>query len=348
MAVLPVEHRWLLLIHQIPPTPPYLRTKIGRRLARLGAVAVKNSVYVLPASDQRIEDVQWVRREIVAGGGDAVICEARFVEGMSDAEIENLFRAARDEDYHAVADELRTLLAGLRRRRKLDAPTRAEAEATLERVRKRNAEIATIDYFAASGGEVVAGLVHELEDRLAEEGRPVPREILPLAEYRKRTWVTRKGIHIDRMASAWLIRRFIDADAKFLFVPGKAYRARPGELRFDMFEAEFTHEGDRCTFEVLLERFGLADAGLRALAEIVHDVDLKDEKFGRSDAEGVARVVAAIALTARDDEERLARGSTLFEDLYTLFSRKPSEEDGRDRGRQRHGREHLGGVRGHE
>jgi hypothetical protein len=319
------EHRWLLLIHQIPPTPPYLRTKIARRLARLGAVAVKNSVYVLPFSDARVEDLQWLRREVVAGGGDAVICEARFVEGMSDAEVENLFRSARDDDYHAVADELRALATSLGRRKKLDHAVRAETGLALERLRKRVAEIASVDFFAASGGEVVAGLVHELEERLGEGGRAAARETLPLEDYRGRTWVTRKGIHIDRMASAWLIRRFIDPDARFEFVPGKAYRPKPGELRFDMFEAEFTHEGDRCTFEVLLERFGLGDLGLRTIAEIVHDIDLKDAKFGRSDAEGVARVVAALALSARDDDERLARGSALFEDLHKLFARKASE-----------------------
>ena len=324
-----VVRRWLLLIHQIPPKPPYLRTKIGRRLQRLGAVAVKNSVYVLPASDQALEDFQWVRREVVAGGGDAVVCEARFVEGMSEAEVEGLFRAARDEDYHALADELRALLAPLKRRRKLDDVTRVGLTAALDRARKRMEEIQTRDFFGAAGREVVAGIQHEIETRLGEAGRRNRHGSLEPAAYRGRTWVTRKGIHVDRMACAWLIRRFIDPDARFLFVPGKAYEPKAGELRFDMFEAEFTHEGDRCSFEVLIERFGITDVGLRAIAEVVHDIDLKDGKFGRADAEGVARVIAAIALSAQDDEDRLARGSSLFEDLYKLFSRRSGDGERR-------------------
>ncbi len=96
-------------------------------------------------------------------------------------------------------------------------------------------------------------------------------------------WVTRQGVHVDRIASAWLIRRFIDPEARFKFVPAKGYVPEPGELRFDMFEAEFTHEGDRCTFEVLLARAGLADPALAAIGEIVHDIDLKDAKFGREE-----------------------------------------------------------------
>ncbi len=324
-----VDQRWLLFIHQIPPKPPYLRTKVARRLARLGAVAVKNSVYVLPVGDQALEDLQWVRREIVAGGGDAVVCEARFVEGMADAQVEALFHGARDGDYHALAADLRGTATMLKRRRKIDDATRAEVGAELDRVRKRLDEITAIDFFGASGRQAVDGLLHEIEGRLGADGGHVPRAALPMAEYRGRTWVTRKGIHIDRMACAWLIRRFIDPEARFLFVSGKSHEPKPRELRFDMFEAEFTHEGDRCSFEVLIERFGLADLGLRAIAEVVHDIDLKDGKFGRSDADGVARVVAAIALSAKDDEERLARGSALFEDLYKLFSRKSGDGDRR-------------------
>jgi hypothetical protein len=120
------------------------------------------------------------------------------------------------------------------------------------------------------------------------------------------------------MASAWLIRRFIDPDARFKFVPAKGYRPSAGELRFDMFEAEFTHEGELCTLEVLVQRFGIADPALRDIAEIVHDIDVKDAKYGREEAPGIGQVVAGIAAAHPGDEERLARGSALFEDLYAL------------------------------
>ncbi len=312
--------RWWLLIHQIPPKPPYLRTKIAKRLARLGAVAVKNAVYVLPATESSLEDLEWVRKEVVAGGGEAFVVEGRFVQGLTEAETQALFRAARDADYHELADELRPTLAQLKRRKKLDAADREALAAVIERARARLADIVAIDFFSASGREVVAGLLGELGARVSGRGGH-KTATLDRADYRRRTWVTRQNIHVDRIACTWLIRRFIDPEARFRFVPGKTYEPRDGELRFDMFDAEFTHEGDRCSFEVLLDRFGLRDPGLVAIAEIVHDIDLKDRKFARADAEGIGRVISAIASSAEDDDDRVARGSALFEDLHKLYAR---------------------------
>src|SRR5262249_2646288 len=154
--------------------------------------------------------------------------------------------------------------------------------------------------------------------RPTEKEEPAPAH----ESYRGRTWVTRKGIFVDRIASAWLIRRFIDPDAKLKFVVGKGYQPLAGELRFDMFDAEFTHVGDRCTFEVLLERMALEDPALHAIGEVVHDIDLKDGKFGRPQAAGLETLLAGLALRAKNDEERLARGSAIFDDLYEVFRRK--------------------------
>lgn len=141
-------------------------------------------------------------------------------------------------------------------------------------------------------------------------------------ELKGRTWVTRKGVHIDRIACSWLIRRFIDPDAVIRFVAGKGYRPKKGELRFDMFEGEITHEGDRCSFEVLLERAGIEDPALQAIAEIVHDIDLKDAKFGREEATGIASLIAGIAAANSDDEGRLAQGAPVFDNLYQYFKSK--------------------------
>jgi hypothetical protein len=142
------------------------------------------------------------------------------------------------------------------------------------------------------------------------------------ADYRKRIWVTRKGIHIDRMGSAWLIKRFIDPDAKFKFVPARGYRPEKGEIRFDMFDAEFTHEGDRCTFEVLVARLVPNGGALHAIAEIIHDIDLKDSKFERTEAAGIDTLITGICTRYKDDDERLQRGSAIFDDLFESFSRK--------------------------
>jgi hypothetical protein len=309
------ERRWLLLIHQIPPKPAYFRVKIWRRLQAMGAVAIKNSVYVAPRTDDTQEDFEWLLREIVKGGGDASICEARFIEGLEDDHVEALFNAAREADYRQIADEARAIAE-----RGLPGEARPQADAEVARLRRRLAAVNGIDFFDAPGREIAEGLMGELERRVHAR-TAAPRTARP-NELRGRTWVTRKGVHIDRIASAWLIRRFLDADSRFKFVPARGYRPEPDELRFDMFEAEFTHDGDLCTFEVLLARLGIDEPALRSIAEIVHDIDLKDEKFGRPEAIGVDHLIAGIALAHREDEERVARGSAVFDGLYEYFRRK--------------------------
>jgi hypothetical protein len=315
-------NRWLLLIHQLPAKPAYFRVKIWRRLQALGAVAVKNAVYALPANEQTQEDFEWLLREISEGGGEAMLCEARLIEGLSDHEVRALFNEARGEDYDAIAEEARSMGGELG-----DEPPpekRAEVKGQLARLKNRLAQVVGIDFFGAERRVPAEGLLAELEDRVAEPASGEPTEATSsdadaLQDMRGRTWVTRQGVFVDRIASAWLIRRFIDPEAQFKFVPAKGYKPASGELRFDMFEAEFTHQGDRCTFEVLLEQAGLDDPALRAIAEIVHDIDLKDAKFARDEAAGIASLIAGIARAHPHDEERLAQGVAVFENLYASF-----------------------------
>jgi hypothetical protein len=316
------EARWLLLIHQIPPRPSYLRVKIGRRLQALGAVPIKNSVYVLPRSEQGFEDLQWVRREILAGKGDATACEARFVEGLSDLSVEALFSAAREADYEALAREARRLQGSLKAARRWQ-PSRAErTSSALLRLRRRLGEVAAIDFFGAPGRGRVEGILAAVEGSLRTTADSPAEGATPVGEVRGRRWVTRAGVHVDRIASAWLIRRCIDPEARFKFVCGPDYAPEEGELRFDMFEAEFTHQGEDCTFEVLLRRFGIGEPALKHVAEIVHDVDLKDARFSRPEAAGLDRLVAGIAMRHKDDESRIRDGEVVFEALYEYFRRK--------------------------
>jgi hypothetical protein len=311
-----LEPRWLLLIHQIPPKPAYFRVKIWRRLQTMGAVAIKSSVYVAPKTDEAQEDFEWLLREIVKGGGDASICEARFIEGLEDDRVEALFNAARELDYRQIADDARAI-----GERGFSGEGRSQAGVEVERLRRRLVAVTGIDFFGAPGRESAEGLVSELERRVLAPAPPGPRKA-GLEELQDRTWVTRKGVHVDRIASAWLIRRFVDPDAPFKFVPARGYRPEPGELRFDMFEAEFTHDGDMCTFEVLVSRLGIDDPALRPIAEIVHDIDLRDGKFARPEVTGVEPLIVGIAVAHRDDEQRLARGGAVFDALYEYFRRK--------------------------
>ena len=315
--------RWLLLIHQIPPKPNYLRVKIWRRLHRLGAVAIKNSVYVLPKNDQTQEDFQWVLREIIEGSGDGTLCEARLIDGLTDDHVEALFQSAREADYAHIAEEARLLGKTLPVKVKPAEARRVQLEHEIVRLRKRFDDLIAIDFFGAPGREAASGLVSGIEARIRGNKAAAPSQTrMDREKLRGKIWVTRKGIHVDRMASAWLVRRFIDESAKFKFVPAKGYKPLSREIRFDMFEAEFTHEGDRCTLEVLIKRAGIEDPALIPIAEIVHDIDLKDSKFKRQESLGIERLIAGIAMSSKDDDQRLARGIAVFNDLYEYFRRK--------------------------
>ncbi len=312
--------RWILLIHRIPPTPAYQRVKVGRHLARVGAVAIKNSVYALPLNDETQEDFQWVLREIVKGGGDGSILEASFIEGLTDAQVIEIFQEAREQDYRALSAEARAAAGAFPKQGRAPKDGRTDLARQLARLRQRATELAAVDFFAAPGREVLEGLLSGMEERMRSVETPQEPSRSPLdrSQYRGRTWVTRTGIKVDRMASAWLIRRFIDPDARFKFVPAKGYRPEGGELRFDMFEAEYTHEGELCTFEVLVQRFGLSDPALHDIAEIVHDIDVKDARYGREEAAGIGQLVNGIAAGHPADDARLARGAAVFDDLYAL------------------------------
>src|SRR6266511_145422 len=299
-----LAHSWLLLIHQLPAKPAYLRVKIWRRLQGIGAIAVKNAVHVLPMNEETQEDFEWLLREIEEGGGEAFVCEARLIDGLSDQEIRALFDKARDADYAQVVKDARALAKSLRPNAKTSAL--ADVRAQVARLRKRLAEIVAIDFFGAIGRETAEEMIRTLEARLNEDADVRGKDTAPSAArppetLRNRTWVTRQDVYVDRIASAWLIRRFIDPQARFKFVSGKGYRP---------------HEGEKCTFEVLLERCALKDPALRAIAEIIHDIDLKDSKFGRPEVAGIRTLIEGISVATKDDPVRIARGSEVFNDLY--------------------------------
>jgi hypothetical protein len=313
--------RWLLLIHEIPAKPAYLRVKVWRRLQSLGAIAIKNAVYALPADMQ--EDFEWVAKEIAEGGGEAMICEARLIDGLSDGDVRAMFNAEREEAYLALAKDARALEEALSH--DLGSAARADAKVQFRKLKAHADHIYGTDFFGANGRETLDGLLGGVEMILNRDNPDISRdsvqgEIGP-RDLTGRTWVTREGVHIDRIASAWLIRRFIDPKAAFKFVPAKGYVPQAGELRFDMFEAEFTHVGDRCTFEGLMLAAGLIDPALQAIAEIVHDIDLKDAKFGRDETAGIAQLISGNCISRKDDFARIERGAALFDDLYAHFDK---------------------------
>jgi hypothetical protein len=318
--------RWLLLLYQFPAGPDSRRVKVWRRLQSIGAIAIKNSVYALPLGDQSHEDFTWLLTELKSNGADGAIVESRFIAGMSDQQIQELFNDARNADYRNLQDEIDAALSALPPNKKAETEAvRESARRTLVRARKRIAEIERIDFFSAQGRDAVESVMQTLVERTSDRPAIAAKEdgkmsAVTTQDLTGRIWVTRRGVRVDRIASAWLIRRWIDAGARFKFIAGKDYAPADGEIRFDMFDAEFTHEGDLCTFEVLSRLTGPDDAALKSVGEIVHDIDLKDAKFGRPETEGIAHVLAGIVAGTDDDDARIERGSALFEDLYRFFS----------------------------
>jgi hypothetical protein len=320
------EGKWLLLIHQIPPKPGYFRVKIWRRLQGLGAVAIKNTVYVIPRNEETFEDFQWVLREIVQGGGDASICAASFIEGLTDEQIKALFQEARNADYAQITEEAQVILdAAPASRVAVNADNLTHLETRLSRQRKRLAAVVAVDFFAAPAREPAEKMLEQIANRLRQMKQTESVENNSrkpdLTQLMGKTWVTRKGVHVDRMACAWLIRRFIDSNAQFKFVSSKGSRAKTEELPFDMYEGEFTHTGDLCTFEIFVRSFFSSDEALAQIGQIIHDLDLKDEKFKKAETAGIGALLNGLASAHKSDDARLERGSAIFDDLYEYFKR---------------------------
>jgi hypothetical protein len=306
--------RWLILVHRIPPKPLYLRAKIRQRLAGVGAVAVKNAVYLLPRNSDALEDLQWIAQEIVAGGGDAHLFEGDFVDGVANDAAVAQFRQTRDADYTSLAADARAALKDAR-----SVAAAGELTAAHAALSRRFDDIRRIDFFhapARGGAETtIAAIAARLKKDQKEETR-MPKKKLAL---RGKVWVTRPDPGIDRLASAWFVRRFIDAKARFRFESNAA--ARDGEIRFDMPGGDFTHEGNGCTIETLVRRTGVTDKGARAIAEIVHDIDLKETKFDRAEGAGVRMMIDGLMARVRDDAERIERGIEIFDHLHEALSK---------------------------
>lgn len=316
-----LNYKWLLLIHQLPPKPNALRVRIWRRLQQVGAVAIKPSVYVMPSSDHSLEDLNWTLREIVDGGGDGSISEVRFVEGLTDDQVVSLFQNARKTDYEKIIREANLLLADWAARNINPQDPAAKAGAQVIRLQRRLDEVAAMDFFQAPERGTAELLIRDLSSRLA--GESVETGVRgELAELRGKTWVTRRNIFVDRIACGWLIRRFVDEVAVIQFVDADTYAPGPNAVRFDMFDGDYTHEGDRCTFEVMLQRLGLHDRGLAALAEVIHDIDLKDAKFRRGETDGLKALLDGLAAVEPDDEQRLSQGMQLMDHLYAHYQRQ--------------------------
>jgi hypothetical protein len=325
------ELSWLLLIHQLPPQPTNLRVRTWRKLQRLGAVSIKNSVYVLPFNEKTHEDFQWLKQEIESAGGEATIFRAGSLGGSTNNEVIKAFRQQRNEDYARLTAELDRLAGAIREQKRgghLSSGRISNHEGELEKLHTELERIVATDFFVAANQAAAKAAFERCRKALrssqtreadAVNSAASKGAALKLAEYQGRRWLTRRSLHIDRLASAWLIKRFVDKRPRFSFVAeGQSIK---GGIPFDMFGAELTHHNEDCTFETMLKKFRLQnDPALREIAEIVHDIDLKDNKFNRLEAAGLNATITGLAKLLKDDSKLLQQGVAIFDGLYAMFS----------------------------
>jgi hypothetical protein len=310
---------WLILIPQLPPLPSSLRVRVWRRLQQLGAVAVKNAAYALPNTEAALEDFQWLGQEIVDAGGGVMLLQADGL-GEADEEIRELFRAERSKDYLKLRDDADRLAENCRSDKDAATELTTNGERLIRQLRERHSQIRALDFFDAPSAGAASKSIDLAESAMNERlglkgrtetmmgGRPTVGSL----------WVTRKGVYVDRLGCAWLIRRFVDVEARFLTVnPGEPLPAK--SIPFDMKGVEFGHHGQQCSFETMVLRFAPEDSALRAVAEVVHDLDLKDEGFGRAEAPGLKRLLDGICAATEDDQKRIEMAHPLFEALYLGF-----------------------------
>lgn len=294
---------WLLFLYQLPAGRSAARLRLWRSLRRAGAVPFKSSTYLLPDTPDHHERMQWLIQQARADGADATLLRVREIEGLKDTAVIHLFHEARSQDYAPLLSALRGTGRGKGKRRSLDA-------GELEKLTRQFEDIQRIDFFDSPAGAAVR---HELARFTAGTPKGAGRA-LDARRFRGKTWLTRPRPQIDRAASAWLIRRFIDPTARFVFAAKR--EEHPDALAFDMFEGEFTHHGDDCTFETLVKRFGLKEKALRRIAEMVHEADVGDGKFAAVEAMGLDLVFKGWGRTSMTDEEILERACVCFDGLF--------------------------------
>lgn len=312
--------RWLTLLVSLPPTPSRHRVGVWRKLRRLGAVSLRGAAWILPETPETLERFQWLVQEVRAVRGEATLLRVDSVETMRDADVAVLFHRARGAEYQGVVQGCREVLARVDRLGPRQGRPREALRTRLDALKRELDRIRAIDYLDAPAAERARSIWETAAKRLraveARPGRPGParRRALPPPGS---TWVTRPRPHVDRIASAWLIKRFVDPEATFAFTDA-ADAARKG-VPFDVLGAQFGHHGEDCTFETLLKRFGVRDRRLRALAEIVHEADLGDGKFARAEAAGLDLALRGLLATIDDDHALLERGMAVFDGLYKVL-----------------------------
>jgi hypothetical protein len=314
---------WLIFFYSAPSKPVSSRMKIWRRLIKAGSLPFKGAAYILPYSEEHYELCQWLVSEVDALGGEAAFIVAEKIETMNDKEIKDLFDKQRERDYQDLEKGSEAIETKIQSIKKGSGGQTKKTEEALNKLLKEFEAVKKIDFFSSKTGAVLKKKLDALRTELSDIDVSYQKMQIPAisrkraADYRGMTWITRKRPSVDRMASAWLIKKFIDKNAAFRFADEKEIgQSGKKTVSFDVVSGEFTHLGDMCTFEVIAKAFGLNEKKIKKIAAIVHELDIKDDKYKTPEAKGIEDILTGIRKTAKDDNDALQRGMAIFEMLY--------------------------------
>jgi hypothetical protein len=315
---------WLLFFYTLPSKPVRNRMTIWRKLLKAGALSFKGSVYMLPYTEEHHEFLTWLVSEVVSLKGEGSFVRVKKIETIDNQQIISLFNQQRETDYQRILKEFDDIERKITITR-IGGASQDKKNITnqIRKCRRDFEDIKKIDFFISKRGvEVGRSLERIVETLNSLFGTGIEKHAVSIAparieDYKHKTWTTRKRPFVDRFASAWLIKKFIDKNASFIFIDEKDLdNMDKNVIPFDIRGGRFTHAGDLCTFEVLMKSFSLKDKTLRKIAEIVHELDLKDDKFRNPEAKGIEDILSGIRKIAKDDREAFEKGMYIFEMLY--------------------------------
>lgn len=320
--------KWLLLIYNLPPEPSRSRVSIWRSLKILGAISLRKSVYILPFNPETYENSQWLCQEIHTMKGEATLVKVANIENLKDKDIIKLFHKARDDDYEVIINRCSEFSKKVSVTGNQGIKNQLKFREELKVIANQLNSTKEIDYFKSPLSQKAQNTFDACMRHMSQllnqittstDKRIKEKEILAMKDFQGKKWVTRKRPHIDRIATAWLIKRFIDPKAKFLFVHEDTTKING--IPFDMYHGDFSHQGDNCTFETILKCFNIKDEILKTIAEIVHNIDLNDEKFSRNEAKGIDCILRGLMERFKNDNELLEKGYEVFESLYAELNK---------------------------
>lgn len=303
---------WILMFYSMPSKPERNRLRIYRRLQKEGTLSLKDGVHILPFSDDRYEFFQWLSQEIKTLGGEMQFVTIEKIEMMENNDVIALFHAQAEGSYVTVEERIKAF--------SIDLTQEHETRQNLKKIIRDFDALYAIDFFHSHKGKSLQKAIQNAQNKLESAfiSTSVSEPMIPpynIADFQGKQWQTRTRPFVDRMASAWLIRKCIDPKAEFIFV-NTIDTSNSDCITYDMNEATFTHIGDLCTFEVLLKSFSIQDNALDTIAKIIHDLDINDDKYCTPEAEGIKLILTAIRANGIDDLDILTKSSEIFEYLY--------------------------------